>query len=128
MEKRLALLVPIRKANPRGEMGAPKVRIVRRGITYGARRIQLTGDYQAVKNQALKNEVGLLFMSFQADIDSFETLQKRADDNNFVQNGAGVDPIIGRPGNDFVTLKGGEYFFAPSIKLRAKISILPAWN
>jgi Dyp-type peroxidase family len=100
----------IRKTNPRGERGEKDVRIARRGMTYGARRVWLYGE-----NPTPEIEVGLLFMSFQSDIDSFETLQKRADDKNFIQDNSGVDTIAGRRGNQFVTPRGGEYFFAPSI-------------
>ncbi len=85
--------------------------------------------------------VGLLFMSFQKSIQNqFEFIQRNWVNNaNFPQSGDGLDPIIGQNGSDnistgkyavsyndtttleeksfdhFVTMKGGEYFFAPSI-------------
>jgi Dyp-type peroxidase family len=117
----------IRKVNPRDQsVEERKRRIARRGITYGKRRKDLTDRPMG--------EVGLLFMCFQANIaNQFERLQKLA---NSIQGG--LDPIIGQSnvkrkqhwpwewaGKDrktqnfdfhgFVTLKGGEYFFAPSI-------------
>lgn len=119
----------IRKVNPREqsqEEGGH--RIARRGITYGERE-----DLDIHP----ENGVGLLFMCFQSDIaKQFEHLQKMANATT-----GGLDPIIGQTGNKktplqqqwppdwagegrktkafnfqgFVTLKGGEYFFAPSI-------------
>lgn len=86
--------------------------------------------------------VGLLFMCFQKDIASqFEFLQQTwANNENFPKPGTGVDGVIGQTGaaaaspqpwpteyrNDasprrpfdfanFVTMKGGEYFFCPSL-------------
>ncbi len=100
----------IRKTNPRRERNEKDIRIVRRGITYGARRVWLYGE-----TPTSENKVGLLFMSFQSAIDSFEALQKRADNINFIQDDVGVDALIGRPGNQYIMPRGGEYFFAPSI-------------
>lgn len=125
----------VRKANPRGDTVRlfakdPKEerehRIVRRGITYG----EPGGD-----------DVGLLFLNFQADIDmQFEFQQTTwANNINFARTETGLDPVIGQGAqleggqawpkrygagaagferSDFrlfVTMKGGEYFFAPSI-------------
>jgi len=87
--------------------------------------------------------VGLLFMCFQANIaDQFGFIQKQwANNGNFARNGTGIDPVIGQPvastSYDWpagygeprlgkpqsqrlpfagaVTMKGGEFFFAPSI-------------
>jgi Dyp-type peroxidase family len=126
----------IRKVNPRDQSVEGRAhRITRRGITYGKRRKDL-------KDQPEGN-VGLLFMCFQADIGrQFEHLQIRANDT-----ADGLDPIIGQTENEktrlqqnwppewagddgkpqpfdfqgFVTLKGGEYFFAPSINFLRKI-------
>lgn len=109
-------------------------RIVRRGMTYGTR----AGE------EVPQEEVGLLFMCFQSDISKqFELIQSGwANVSNFPnrnKNGdyPGIDPLIGQDrGNvtnqhwpvkwgedkldpsvfrDCVTLKGGEYFFAPSV-------------
>jgi Dyp-type peroxidase family len=130
----------VRKVNPRGttpftsSKSERSRRIVRRGITYGAR----------VENEpAPRGGVGLLFMCYQADIHhQFEFIQRTwADNPNFPRNlilpDSGDDPLIGQDsdanaaqkwptewnGDDrkrltfggYVTLKGGEYFFAPSI-------------
>jgi Dyp-type peroxidase family len=128
----------IRKVNPRQE-GAP--RIVRRGITYGTRDKE-PQDNPSLEELPLAG-VGLLFMCYQRNIaQQFEVLQcLYANDPRFPgEQEPGIDPIIGQPGgngvgqlkwparwNDpraqhkpfdfhsFVTLKGGEYFFAPSI-------------
>jgi len=117
----------VRKMNSRLPAGRPdrderSHRIARRGITYG--------DKGAKK-------VGLLFMCFQSDIEQqFEWLQRLvANDRNYFDTGTGLDPLIGqgpsaaqnwpvrwdqpntRPVNihSLVKVRGGEYFFAPSI-------------
>lgn len=116
----------IRKTNPRD--GSEKIRIMaRRGITYGG----LEGSGA---------DVGLLFMAYNVDIArQFEFIQQSwANNAGFPQGGTGIDPIIGqgqirRPPytkcpvahgdvrkheqdfQQFVTMRGGEYFFAPSI-------------
>ena len=85
--------------------------------------------------------VGMYFLCFQADLGlQFEFIQGTwANTVGFLQPSTGVDPIIGQGNNlpqgrewpkawgdpsagstrvqvsDFVTLKGGEYFFAPSV-------------
>jgi Dyp-type peroxidase family len=121
----------IRKVNPRGESVTQKSpfcederaerahMIVRRGITYDA---------------------GLLFIAYQSSIeDQFEFMQRyMANNPGFVTSSAGLDPIIGQQASapyqwpthwgeaatpiaapfgigSFITLKGGEYFFAPSL-------------
>lgn len=122
----------IRKVNPRGDLSKdPNVerprRIARRGIPYGDR-----GDAS----------VGLLFACFQASIaNQFAFLQAHwANNPNFAPNAGkpGQDPIVsnavanpspqrwpavwGHPGQEkefefghFVRMKGGEFFFAPSL-------------
>lgn len=135
----------IRKTNPRGDI--PRLldlrgaefersrRIVRRGITYGDRPDLAEGSTLERPGAG----VGLLFMCFQANLDQFFIQQDGADSNAFVQDGVGVDAVIGhnpapraqtwpstgpawRCGQtttftmaNFVTMLGGEYFFAPSI-------------
>jgi len=132
----------IRKVNPRGDNESEgrvslererRHRIVRRGITYGQRKPNLEDEPE--------NGVGLLFMCFQSNISAqFAFLQKAWVNNpNFARRETGRDPIIGQRDNsgiaeeqrwpvewdkpeirlsnfaDFVTLKGGEFLFAPSI-------------
>jgi deferrochelatase/peroxidase EfeB len=128
----------IRKVNPR-QAGGP--RIVRRGITYGQREKE-PHDNPSLEELPVGG-VGILFMCYQRDItQQFEVLQGLyANDPRFPgEQQPGIDPIIGQPGgngtgqlkwparwndpreqhkrvdfHNFVTLKGGEYFFAPSI-------------
>ena len=135
----------IRKTNPRGDTGrvnsSPnfeqdleierKHRIARRGISYGENDI----------TKAPQVGSGLLFLCFQANLENqFNFMQEKwANQNNFVAVNVGLDPVIGQSaeakGNqqwpqtwgdphtkevayDFtlwVKMKGGEYFFAPSI-------------
>lgn len=133
----------IRKNNPRGDpnpMGESKDqqrshRIVRRGITYGD-PTPPGDDRDALPEKG----VGLLFQCCQANLgDQFEYLQQSfADNEGFSKTSTGRDPVIGqsaansfpdlkfpnpwgKPGrtlfsfHSFVTMKGGEYFFVPSI-------------
>ncbi len=114
-------------------------RIARRGITYGD-RVADPSDPSKIPELPTR-DVGLLFMCFQANIPSqFAFLQQSwANNEAFVKAGTGLDPVIGQqrdldkpvsqkcplswgqPGSiradfsGFVTLKGGEFFFAPSI-------------
>jgi Dyp-type peroxidase family len=123
----------IRKVNPRGDSGnldkERSHRVARRGIPYGTR----TPDFS---DQPIK-DVGLLFMCYQRSIgDQFEFMQRNwANDQDPAVPGQGTDPIIGQGDRHpqaysfewgeaekcpfafapFVTLKGGEYFFAPSL-------------
>lgn len=134
----------VRKMNPRGDTvrlhGKSLAderyhQIARRGTPYGA-RVQ---DASMHFTDAPKTGVGLLFIAFQRDLaKQFEFLQRDwANDDGFAVKGTGIDPVMGHGagvdhvhratwGNasskthrqrfaDFVTMKGGEYFFAPSI-------------
>jgi Dyp-type peroxidase family len=121
----------IRRSNPRGshQEGYTKERqhrIIRRSIPFG--------------NPQSRGEKGLLFMCFQSDIESqFEHIQRVwcNDDPDQFYEPHGLDPLIGQGPSripqkwplewgqpnqkefefrDFVELKGGEYFFAPSMK------------
>ena len=114
--------------------------MARRGISYGSRMV----DADGVPADRPVGGVGLLFMAYMHDVAAqFEFTQGSwANNKDFVDNWTGIDPIIGqttqvrplawqdgRPGDDgrtghkaaevdfahFVTLKGGEYFFAPSL-------------
>jgi Dyp-type peroxidase family len=131
----------IRKTNPRGETGAAAERehiMPRRGIPYGERDARRDSDGRIVEfNDAPTGGVGLLFMAYQSDIiRQFEFTQAAWSNNrNFVKPNTGLDPLTGQGTTTdqkwplvwdqpetqpfsfagFVTLKGGEYFFAPCI-------------
>ncbi|MBR1220020.1 hypothetical protein JQ557_18595 [Bradyrhizobium sp. U87765 SZCCT0131] len=137
----------IRKTNPRGDLarfqGATDeiergFRIARRGISYGERPDLARGATVPPPDTG----VGLLFMSYQAQLRQFVIQQEGSDSNDFVQSGVGVDAVIGNnpapvaqrwPANGvptdrrfsmagFVTFKGGEYFFAPSFPFIESLS------
>lgn len=128
----------VRKTNPRGDtvaLGASLEEerqhlMPRRGITYGQRKPDLS--------DLPSSGVGLLFMAYNQDIErQFEfTQMKWADAANFARTGTGRDPVIGNgtaghkwpkawddPNagvtpfdfGEYVTAKGGEYFFAPTL-------------
>jgi Dyp-type peroxidase family len=132
----------IRKTNPRSDLmnsplkaDAKKFIMARRGITYGKRKADLSDKPT--------KDVGLLFMSYQKSIaGQFEVIQRDwANNEDFINREAtdkiGIDRVIGQ-GNSralgayaakwgepktkqsgfeqFVTMKGGGYFFAPSIE------------
>lgn len=141
----------IRKMNPRGSGGfepAPQERLhimARRGQTYGTRTDGLN-DGQIFNKPTGK--VGLLFMAFNANIgEQFEFVQKNwANNGGFpaAPNPPGLDMVIGQ-GNrpdafanvkwgekdapqvkvpaiaQAVTMKGGEYFFMPSLPFLASL-------
>ena len=138
----------IRKANPRKNLPAGddhKSHIMaRRGIPYGRRDVSTEIDPSIP--QMPNDGVGLLFMSFQKSItNQFEFIQtKWVNEPDFPKKNDGIDPIIGQDGvtnkstgkfaqkydsksslesqpfDQFVHLKGGEYFFAPSIAFLKK--------
>jgi len=116
--------------------------MARRGITYGERRQQANGDF--AEDDRPTADVGLLFMAYMSDIAAqFEFTQASwVNNRDFVVKGTGVDPVIGQGGTQppqsgtevqwkdgydpaaktvgfdfqgFVTMLGGEYFFAPSL-------------
>lgn len=142
----------IRRTNPRGDIRRyipngtdefeRRMRIARRGITYGERP-QL---YDNQPSALPEHGVGLLFMSFQADLRQFAIQQSGSDDDTFPFVGpprafSGLESVIGQaaPGTtvspqpwpfrdpdddeavreyrmmEFVKMLGGEYFFAPSV-------------
>ncbi len=111
--------------------------MARRGITYGKRSVKKVGAGIEFRDQP-KGHVGLLFMAYQNDIaNQFEFTQALwANNPDFVNDETGIDPVIGQgaptvqkwpqqwggpeaplpfPFGGHVTLKGGEYFFAPSL-------------
>ena len=124
----------IRKANIR--IGFNSSRIMRRGIPYG----------EDFKKGGPDTGRGLLFACYQSTIENgYRFIQTAwANQPGFPSPGAGLDVTIGQgkasdppspfqigtnsvninPINDFVTAKGGEYFFAPSMAvLRAGFNI-----
>lgn len=131
----------IRKSNPRGSSpgGLPfdkSVQMARRGITYGS-RLQDPDSKEFIDQP--NDGVGLLFMSYQASIEKqFHFMQTAwVNSDGFPKAGVGIDPVIGQGSSalpqtwpptygsaaggvpslfrGFVTLKGGEYFYAPSL-------------
>ena len=134
----------IRKANPRRDDNDKKHIKARRGIPYGRRDVSTEIDPSIP--QMPNDGVGLLFMSFQKSItNQFEFIQtKWVNEPDFPKKNDGIDPIIGQDGvtnkstgkfaqkydsksslesqpfDQFVHLKGGEYFFAPSIAFLKK--------
>jgi deferrochelatase/peroxidase EfeB len=144
----------IRRSNPRGDIphytgnsAAAEfergMRIARRGITYGER----PNLYDPDPDKQPQDGVGLLFMSFQANLRQFAIQQAGSDNDTFPYSFSaysdpftGIDAVIGQAVDlasarsqlwpvgsatgsveathsmmNFVTLKGGEYFFAPSM-------------
>ena len=131
----------IRKTNPRGDFNGQLPdrqrvhRIARRGMPYGD-PTPPGDDLDALPVCG----VGLLFQCCQADLArQFEFLQRAwANNGALARPGTGIDPVIGQSTNGsfsrlrlptrwdkpermpfgfhgFVTMKGGEYFFVPSI-------------
>jgi Dyp-type peroxidase family len=130
----------IRKTNPRGASPGglafdKSVQMARRGITYGHRlQHPVTREFIDKPNDG----VGLLFMSYQSSIENqFRFMQTQWVDNpDFPHANVGVDPVLSNKGGPdqnwptgwdrptdtqaslfegFVSLKGGEYFYTPSI-------------
>jgi Dyp-type peroxidase family len=124
----------VRRANPRDSLGfggktMSRHRLIRRGIPYG--------DYLPHGEQD-KAKRGIIFMAFNSGLDQFEFVQQNWINNgdDFEQGNDG-DPVVGSrgtgqmviPGDEatgrrpyvcfdiprFVTMKGGDYFFVPSL-------------
>lgn len=135
---RCPLHAHIRRMNPRGTSNDPtderRHAILRRGVTYGRREQDpQTGGFLDAPAQ----DVGLLFMSYQSDlVEQFEfMLATWARGIGFSENDKIYDQFVGPAGGPdptwnlvwgeasgktapfgrFVTLKGGEYFFVPSL-------------
>jgi Dyp-type peroxidase family len=131
----------IRKTNPRGDANGETPdeqrshRMARRGMPYG----DPTPPDDNV-NALPRTGVGLLFQCYQADLaQQFEFVQQAwANNDALAKPGTGKDPVVGQSANgsfpslkfpkqwgdpgrtpfrfhSFVTLKGGEYFFVPSL-------------
>jgi Dyp-type peroxidase family len=127
----------IRRANPRGGLGlggelTKRRRIIRRGITYGS-AVPADEEPDAAPR-------GVMFLALAASIErQFEFLQQNwINHGDDAQQGNDKDPLVGDndetgrmviPGDErvgrmpflctdlprFVTTKGGEYFFMPSL-------------
>lgn len=139
----------IRKTNPRsgldgGMEEAKKHIMARRGIPYGTRADD-PNDGQIMNKP--ERGVGLLFMSYQASISNqFEFIQKTWANNPTSHLNPnefdGLDPVIGQGGSkyatkwgdsgtlknagfgQFVHMKGGDYFFAPSMSFLKNIDTI----
>jgi len=118
-----------------------KTRMVRRGVTYDNRLDK--------SNPEPENGAGILFLSYQASIENqFEVLQSKwANNPDYPKKNTGIDPLIGQTNattakaskqrsgynttkeslalNGTVTLKGGEYFYAPGIPFLRDIKSFP---
>ncbi|MEV0385273.1 Dyp-type peroxidase [Nonomuraea sp. NPDC050643] len=126
----------VRKTNPRSF--GREVLMARRGQTYGERADAPWDD--SPPEDRPSGEVGLLFMAFNSSLlDQFEfTQQSWANNADFENPATGHDPVIGQGERDIkvtfpkvwgkpemslpqaqvaqtVIMKGGEYFFAPSL-------------
>jgi Dyp-type peroxidase family len=129
----------IRKTNPRGDTG----RLAQPGVPLEQEkrhRIARRGQPYGEQNGTTGGAVGLLFLCFQSDISlQFEFIQSVwANSIHFVKMNGGLDGVIGQGAQvpsgplwsktygstddtlafDFsnvVTLRGGDYFFAPSV-------------
>jgi deferrochelatase/peroxidase EfeB len=114
-------------------------RIVRRGIPYGVRQIDPRENPRT--EQLPTRDVGLLFLCFQSSLaNQFGFLQKLwANAPDFARENTGIDPLVGQHADHlcpipqrwplkwgkaamtpfavggFVSMKGGEFLFAPSI-------------
>lgn len=120
--------------------------LVRRGIPYEDKpRVRdADGNLSDRAEDLPTGGVGLLFMCYVADIaQQFEFVQAAwVNTPDFAQPGTGKDPLIGQPADsparptvyhwptgygapttknarfgDFITMRGGEYFFAPSLSM-----------
>jgi Dyp-type peroxidase family len=141
----------IRRTNPRGDVPhyipntddefERRMRIARRGITYGERPYLYDPDPWLHPVSG----VGLLFMSFQGDLRQFAIQQGGSDSDSFPfvnpPGFSGLESVIGQAATgatvraqpwpcrdaddpqavrhykmmNFVKMLGGEYFFAPSV-------------
>jgi Dyp-type peroxidase family len=121
-------------------------RITRRGIPYGTRS-RHPNAFQALDDLPTK-DVGLLFMCFQSSIaNQFVFMQRAwANEEAFLLSDTGADPIIAQAAQgaqpmpqqwneqwggsekkpstfgEFVKMKGGEFFFAPSIPFLKRLA------
>ena len=135
-----------RSANPHEDLAGTQSHVMaRRGIPFGVRSDDPNDG--KIDNKPTGG-VGLLFMSYQASLaHQFEFIQKNwVNNKNFPSDHNGLDPIIGQDKGNSVstgkfavkyadknslkdgtfehhlTMRGGEYFFAPSIPFLRQLS------
>lgn len=120
-------------------------RIVRRGVPYGERTLEPESNPR--REQMPTRGVGLLFMCFQSSLaNQFGFLQKMwVNSPDFVSMNTGIDPVVGQQGHGscavaqrwplkwgkpemtpfdfrgFVTMRGGEFLFAPSLQFLKRL-------
>lgn len=144
----------VRKDDPRrfSENEERDYRIVRRGMPYGdvdedSWKTRYVFDDEEQYDPDAVGDRGLLFMSYQSDLENYEILRKSADSANFYNSSnprhLGIDPIIGQhhtgvrnqpwpnptdPSKilrfgvrDYVNSEYGAYFFAPSLQFLENI-------
>lgn len=138
----------IRRTNPRDERRffdtrlSRRHRIIRRGRTYGPPL-----DEGATEDDG--RDRGLVFVCFATDLwRQFETIQTQwCDDGEPFGLGADKDPLIGCPGEGrhkftiggdpphivsplprFVTMRGGEYLFQPSVGALRRLAEDSTWR
>ncbi|CAE6531784.1 unnamed protein product [Rhizoctonia solani] len=127
----------LRKTNPRNDLADPEIErasIFRTGIPYGP-------EVTSKEHETHRTEIprGLAFLCYQSSLaNGFQFVQKSwANNPSFIHNRGvqpGFDAIVGQNGGasrdtmgtsqgrhkklpmDFVVSRGGEYFFAPSIR------------
>jgi len=143
--RRCPLQAHIRKVNPRGHTAHDpnneaerSHRIARRSLTYGS-HVPVTEPLESLPAHG----VGVLFMCYQASIrHQFAFMQSQwANAVAFPQGEVGADALVGQgmrrfhqwpqrhdtlteirsPFGQFVHLKGGEFFFAPSLPFFANL-------
>jgi len=128
----------IRRANPRDSLGfggrlMSRHRLIRRGIAYGPYLPETGGD--GADEPTLR---GIMFLAFNSGFDQFEFVQQAwIGSGDDFQQGDDMDPLVGSreerqmmiPGDEatarppflcagiprFVTSRGGDYFFVPSL-------------
>ncbi len=133
-----------RKVNPRNDETRSHL-MARRGQTYG-QRADDPNDEKVEPNRRPTGGVGLLFMAFNSNIaEQFEYTQRELANEVGEGDTAGVDQIIGQsrrgrirsakrwagdpnkdlrtsnPVSQAVTMKGGEYLFAPSLRFLERL-------
>lgn len=128
----------IRRANPRNSLGfggklMSRHRLIRRGIAYGPYLPETAGEGADDGSRR-----GIMFLAFNSGFDQFEFVQQAwIGSGDDFQQGDDMDPLVGSreerqmmiPGDEattrppflcagiprFVTSRGGDYFFVPSL-------------